>query len=310
MLIKLLTGVAAGGLAYALLFPLRAWLVKGGVMDVANERSSHVGVRPRGGGLAIVLVSLAGLVALLAGSRSGTTALAGYGIGAVVVAGVSWMDDLRSLPWALRLPAQIAAAFVLLASGNVFQDVGLPGGGVIHLGWLGAPLTFLWVVGLTNAYNFMDGIDGLAGSQALIAGAGWAILGTLAGLPLVAGLGALIAGGAAGFLGHNWAPARIFMGDVGSAFLGFTLAYLPVAASQARPALAVPGVLLVWPFVADAGLTFLKRLLRGERVFEAHHSHIYQGFVSRGAPHAAVTLGYSGLALAGLAGALAWALAG
>ena len=102
----------------------------------------------------------------------------------------------------------------------------------MSLGRLGLIITFLWIVGLTNAYNFMDGIDGIAGGQAVVAGLGWAGLGYLTDQPLIGLLGLLLAASSLGFLGHNWPPARIFMGDVGSAFLGFTFAVLAVAAAQ------------------------------------------------------------------------------
>jgi Fuc2NAc and GlcNAc transferase len=296
--------------AWLLLFPLRGWLAKRGVLDIPNERSSHLEARPRGGGLAIAGVSLAGLLALqLSRPQADWRLLAGYFAGALIVAGVSWLDDLRSMSWVARLGAQSAAALVVIASGGYFRGVGLPGVSELQLGWLGLPLTFLWIVGLTNAYNFMDGIDGLAGSQALIAGLGWAILGSALHVPLVAGLGALIAGSSAGFLAHNWPPARIFMGDVGSAYLGYALAFLPVAASQTQPVLALPGLLLVWPFVLDAGLTFGRRALRRERVFEPHRTHVYQRLVARGASHAQATVLYSALALIGLAASCTWVLA-
>ena len=179
----------------------------------------------------------------------------------------------------------------------------------MHWGWLGVPLAFFWVVGLTNAYNFMDGIDGLAGSQAVIAGVGWAGLGWLRGEPLVSLLGLLVAGSSLGFLLHNWPPARIFMGDVGSAFLGFTFAALSVLAAQQNPRLAVAGILLLWPFIFDTIGTFLRRLRRRENVFAAHRSHLYQRLVIAGYSHRTVTLLYSGLALVGLVLALVWVLA-
>jgi UDP-N-acetylmuramyl pentapeptide phosphotransferase/UDP-N-acetylglucosamine-1-phosphate transferase len=182
----------------------------------------------------------------------------------------------------------------------------LPLLGPLALGWFGLIMTFVWIVGLTNAYNFMDGIDGIAGGQAVVAGLGWTLLGWLDHQPLVAALGLLLAASSLGFLGHNWPPARIFMGDVGSAFLGFTLAVLPVVAAQHNPRLAWAGVLLVWPFVFDAAFTFLRRLRKRENVFAAHRSHLYQRLVIAGYSHRFVTLLYIGLALAGAVLALLW----
>jgi UDP-N-acetylmuramyl pentapeptide phosphotransferase/UDP-N-acetylglucosamine-1-phosphate transferase len=160
----------------------------------------------------------------------------------------------------------------------------------------------LWIVGLTNAYNFMDGIDGIAGGQALVAGLGWALLGTVAGAPIVGGLGTLVSCSSLGFLLHNWYPAGIFMGDVGSAFLGYTLAVLPLLFSFSAGESAgapVVGLLLVWPFVFDTGFTFLRRLWRRENVFATHRSHLYQRITSPRSGHGRVALMYSGLALAG-----------
>ncbi|MBK7202993.1 hypothetical protein [Candidatus Amarolinea dominans] len=131
---------------------------------------------------------------------------------------------------------------------------------------------------------------------------GWTFLGWSDNQPLVAALGLLLAAASLGFLGHNWPLARIFMGDVGSAFLGYTFAVLPVVAAQHNPRLAVAGVLLVWPF--------LFRLRHRENIFAAHRSHLYQRLVIAGYSHRTVTLLYSGLAAAGALLALLWTLDG
>jgi UDP-N-acetylmuramyl pentapeptide phosphotransferase/UDP-N-acetylglucosamine-1-phosphate transferase len=112
-------------------------------------------------------------------------------------------------------------AIIAIAGYGFWGTLALPVVGSVNLGWWGAVLTVMWIVGLTNAYNFMDGTDGIAGSQAVIAGLGWALIGWAAGIPLVGGIGFLIAGASLGFLAHNWPPARVFMGDIGSAFLGY-----------------------------------------------------------------------------------------
>ena len=164
----------------------------------------------------------------------------------------------------------------------------------------------MWIVGLTNAYNFMDGIDGIAGGLALIAGSGWAIIGFLSGQQFVGDIGALIAASNLGFLLHNWPPARIFMGDIGSAFLGFTLAVLPLIAGRNDPRLFIVGFLVVWPFIYDALFTLARRLARKENIFEAHRSHIYQRLVIAGYSHRFVTLTYMGLAAVGTVIAILW----
>jgi UDP-N-acetylmuramyl pentapeptide phosphotransferase/UDP-N-acetylglucosamine-1-phosphate transferase len=163
-------------------------------------------------------------------------------------------------------------------------------------------------VGLTNAYNFMDGIDGIAGGQAVVAGVGWAIVGLLMDLPFVFIFAGLLASTALGFLFHNWPPAKIFMGDVGSAFLGFSFACLAMAGASREPSLAIAGVLLVWPFVFDTLFTFFRRLKNRENVFAAHRSHLYQRLVIAGYSHRTVTLIYMGLDVMGLLLALLFLL--
>ena len=252
------------------------------VLDHPNERSSHSVPTPRGGGIAIVLITLGGSAFWM------TPRFAVVAVAALAIAVVSFIDDLHPLPATLRLGVQIAAA---LPVALLF----------VPLVW--APLALLWIVGLTNAYNFMDGIDGIAGGQAVVAGLGWALLGMLTQQPLVATVGLLTAGSSAGFLTHNWQPARIFMGDVGSAFLGFLFASLAVMAWP-NLRLVAAGVLVVWPFVLDAGVTFVRRALRGERLMEAHRSHVYQRLNQRGLSHGAVASIYIALAAAGAIAAL------
>jgi UDP-N-acetylmuramyl pentapeptide phosphotransferase/UDP-N-acetylglucosamine-1-phosphate transferase len=255
------------------------------LIDLPNERSSHAVPKPRGGGMAIVLITLAGSALWM------TPRIAVAAAAALVIAAVSFADDLRHLPATLRLAVQIVAALAVA---------------LLFVPWVWVPLAVLWIVGLTNAYNFMDGIDGIAGGQAVVAGLAWGWLGTRAGEPALAAIGLLIAGSSAGFLLYNWQPARIFMGDVGSAFLGFTFAALAVIGARANPKLAVAGVLVVWPFVADALFTFLRRAWRRERVMEAHKSHLYQRLNQRGLSHAAVASIYIALAAAGAAAAIVY----
>jgi len=295
--------VAYAGVAY-----MRRWAAQR-MLDIPNERSSHTQPTPRGGGLLIVLVTLAGLwlaAPFLGGSGEQAPALAAFTLGAALIAWVSWRDDLLPVSNRVRFGAHAAGALAVIVFVGFWRTVELPLLSPFALGWLGVPLTFLWLAGLTNAYNFMDGIDGLAGGQAVVAGLGWLALGQLVGLPVVSLVGVLVAGSSLGFLGHNWPPARIFMGDVGSAFLGFTLATLAVLGGLADARLPFAGVLVLWPFVFDTTFTLLRRLRRGENIFAAHRSHLYQRLVIAGWRHRTVTLLYLGLALLGVGLALAW----
>jgi len=211
----------------------RVWSLKKGVLDIPNERSSHDSPTPRGGGLLIVVVTLFfyGLISLLyPGSFSW-----GFLVGALLIATVSWLDDRYSVSTVWRLMTHALAAVLLIADRGYWSEISLSGTtGVINLGIVGSILTFLWIVWLINAYNFMDGIDGIAGIQAAVAGFAWLGLGWLSGIPNVALFGGVILFSSLGFLLHNWPPARIFMGDVGSAFLGFTFASMPFIAARPR----------------------------------------------------------------------------
>lgn len=285
---------------------LRRLAFRENLLDVPNERSSHSMPTPKGGGAAIVVVTLGGLSALsLVFSFEFPLR---YVIGALLISAVSLLDDLITLPSLPRLGVHTVAALLLVPASEGAMWVALPGVGQVEAGWLGVVLAIVWVVGLTNAYNFMDGIDGIAGGQALVAGLLWAWLGRLTGQPMVTALGFLCAASAAGFLVHNWPPAKIFMGDVGSAFLGYTFAALAVMGTQPDPRLAVCGLAAVWLYAFDTSFTFLRRLSRRENVFAAHRSHLYQRLVIAGRSHRFVTLLYSLLAALGSLFAVWWTL--
>jgi len=294
-------------LSYLGVTGLRRWAEKREILDFPNERSSHTFPTPRGGGIAIVFFVLFGFaIAWLINPTWLLWAFSAYLFGAALIAVVSWLDDLRPLLNRIRFAAHSAGAILAILGFGYLHSVDIPLVGQLNFGWFGFLVAFLWIVGLTNAYNFMDGIDGIAGGQAVVAGGGWAVLGSLSDQPLVAVLGLLLATTSLGFLGHNWPPARIFMGDVGSAFLGYTFAILSIIASQNDPRFALIGVLLVWPFVLDTTFTFFRRLRKGENVFAAHRSHLYQRLVIAGCSHRFVTLIYIGFALAGTILSLLW----
>lgn len=307
-MLQMAVALTALALSYVGVSCLRRWSERHQVLDIPNERSSHSRPTPIGGGLAIAVVTLVGgwLFYVLSNQAISWSAFLAYTIGAVLIAVVSWLDDLKSLSSRVRFATHGLGAVLAVLGFGYWHTVSVPLLGQLYLGWLGLPITFLWIVGLTNAYNFMDGIDGIAGGQAVVAGLGWAALGWLSDQPLVGVLGLLLAASCLGFLGHNWPPARIFMGDVGSAFLGYTFAVLPIMAAQSDSHLALIGVLLVWPFVFDTAFTFLRRLCNGENVFAAHRSHLYQRLVIAGRTHRFVTLLYVGLAVVGVVLALAW----
>jgi UDP-N-acetylmuramyl pentapeptide phosphotransferase/UDP-N-acetylglucosamine-1-phosphate transferase len=288
---------AAVAIAAATTARLIGWAGALGVVDRPNARSSHTKVTPRGGGLAIVAVTV--LAAIAAGILypSAALRLAAIVIPAVAIAAVSWIDDIRTLQNRVRFSVHLAAAVAVTAILGPIREVDLGSFGSLELGAAAWPLTILWIVGLTNAFNFMDGIDGIAGITAATAGAGLAIAAWLLGGAAIAVVSLAFAGAALGFLSQNWPPARIFMGDVGSAFCGFLIAVLPLGMPAADVPRIVPvAVLAMWPFIFDTLFTLLRRLLRGENVFQAHRSHLYQRLVIAGWSHRATSSLYGSLA--------------
>ena len=254
------------------------------VLDRPNERSLHQIPTPRGGGIAVVAAII---VAWWALTRLGLLPrpAAPILIGALILAAVSWVDDLRGLPAAVRLAVQLVAIGLVLRAG-LLSGLVLQGSLAPDLDGIVTAVLWLWFV---NLFNFMDGIDGLAGSEAAAIGAGlllFAIVG-IGQNPGLAALAAAIVAAAGGFLVWNWAPARIFLGDVGSVPLGYLLGFLLL--DQAARGHWKLALILPLYFLADATITLLRRLARGERIWEGHRGHFYQGAVKRGFGHAAVT---------------------
>jgi UDP-N-acetylmuramyl pentapeptide phosphotransferase/UDP-N-acetylglucosamine-1-phosphate transferase len=281
--VVLLAALAAGVIACLGTYALIPILRRAAVLDRPNERSLHEMPTPRGGGIAVIAGVLVGWLIAAFGEAEAPRLLAVIA-GAVLLAAVSWLDDRRGLSPAVRFAVQIiAVAFGMLSLGSA---------GLVFQGWLSgwldaAAAAVLWVW-FVNLFNFMDGIDGIAGSEAAAIGAGLALFAAfgVGSDPGFATLAAAIAVAAIGFLVWNWAPARIFLGDVGSVPLGYLLGYLLLlAASRGHWKIAL---ILPLYFLADATITLLRRLLRGERVWRPHREHFYQQAAQRGLGHADV----------------------
>jgi UDP-N-acetylmuramyl pentapeptide phosphotransferase/UDP-N-acetylglucosamine-1-phosphate transferase len=291
--------LSSGVLTCIVTFALRRWAPRVRLIDVPNERSSHRKPTPRGGGLSFVVIApvmTAG--AILSRGITVSPGIWALFAGSMVVAAVSLADDRWCLPILVRFGAHIVGALILMAGAGWIHEVTLPGGTILSLGGWGFPLTFIWIVGLTNAYNFMDGIDGLAAGQAIIAAASMAWLAQLLGISFVSLAMAIVAGSVLGFLPHNWPPAKIFMGDVGSAFLGFMFAGWAVLTSKSgsKPLPFFAWVIVMAPFVFDTVATLISRIVRRQRWYEAHREHFYQRLIRRGWSHLAVTRLYLGAA--------------
>jgi UDP-N-acetylmuramyl pentapeptide phosphotransferase/UDP-N-acetylglucosamine-1-phosphate transferase len=261
---------------------VRRWLLARAILDRPVERSSHSVPVPRGAGLALVPALAAGAAALIliGDAPSGTALIAAV---ALALALVFWRDDVRGLPIALRLGTQALAVGIGLAAwpgGLVFQGALPPA-----LDRAAAGLLWLWFV---NLYNFMDGIDGIAGVETAALGGGIALVLALAGATGdgVAALSLAAAAAALGFLRWNWHPARIFLGDAGSVPLGFVMGWLLLL--LAGKGLWAPALILPLYYLADASITLARRIRRGERFWRAHREHFYQRALGGDGDHAAV----------------------
>ncbi|MDH1281222.1 glycosyltransferase family 4 protein [Pseudomonas chengduensis] len=284
------------GVSLLLTGALRRYALARSLMDVPNARSSHSVPTPRGGGVAIVLSFLAALPLLaVVGVLPWPVLWALMGAGAWVAV-VGFLDDHGHIAARWRLLAHfIGAAWALGWLG------GLPSLAVfgfdLELGWLGYVLAAFYLVWLLNLYNFMDGIDGIASVEAISVCLGGALLYALLGEPAAIGAPLLLAVAVAGFLFWNFPPARIFMGDAGSGFLGIALGVLSLQAAWIAPQLLWSWLILLGVFTVDATWTLFRRLLRGDKVYEAHRSHAYQYASRRFGNHLPVTLAVLGINL-------------
>ncbi|MDQ8031950.1 MAG: glycosyltransferase family 4 protein [Bordetella sp.] len=281
---------------------LRRYALARSIIDVPNARSSHTAPTPRGGGVAIVVTFLLLLPLLTAyGLVAGTTALAVGGAG-LLIAVIGFLDDHGHVAARWRLLAHFSAAAWLL-----YWVGGMPPGVLPALvpGWLANVLAAFGLVWLLNLYNFMDGIDGIASVEALSACIGIAVLYGLLGAPELGAVPMLLAAAVCGFLAWNFPPARIFMGDAGSGFLGIVLGALVLQAGWLDPVAFWAWIILLGVFITDASWTLARRLLRREKVYEAHRSHAYQYASRQAGRHLPVTLAVAAINVFWL---LPWAL--
>lgn len=267
-----LLGVLA--VSAALTWGARQYAVRRNLMDQPGERRSHGVATPRGGGIAIILTLLLAALAAAFVWPGARLELGVVSLGLVLVAGIGWWDDHRPLPAIHRLLVHVLAASLLAglvwhATGNVLQAV----------------LALLFTTSLVNIWNFMDGINGIATTQAILAGVAFALV-----LPPPYGLAGVVLGLAClGFLPFNFPSARIFMGDVGSGALGYAVAALVCLVSVRTDIHWLALLIPLSAFLVDAGFTLLSRMLSGQRWMEPHTQHLYQRAVKGGASHSHVT---------------------
>lgn len=299
---------------------LRHYALKRNVIDVPNARSSHTIPTPRGGGVAIVVSFLLAMTVLMFTGTAHVHTLIGLVGGGALIAAVGFMDDHGHIPARWRLLGHFLAAGWILAWMGGLPPVNVLGW-VVDLGLAGTLLAAVYLVWMLNLYNFMDGIDGIASIEAITVCLCAAGLYGLTGLGQHAVLPLLLACAVAGFLYWNYPPAKIFMGDAGSGFLGILLGGLSVQAAWVSPQMFWCWLILLGVFIVDSTYTLVRRLLRGDKVYEAHRSHAYQFAARRYGKHLPVTLGVAvvnicwllpiavGVALGALDGLLGVALA-
>lgn len=286
-----LTIAASAVATAALLFPARVILRRAGIVDKPNVRSSHTIPTVRGGGIVVVAV----VGAAMGWAARDVTVVSAILLLFIGLAVVSFIDDLRGLKARTRFTVQVVCAAIAV---EVLVRTTYPSGNVAWLGAI-AVVAGLWVAGYTNAFNFMDGINGIAAIQAISTGIGTALVGRAAGVPLghpALFLAFVVGGAGLGFLPHNFPRARVFMGDVSSATLGFLLAVLAFWISRITSAWVLLWLgLLHSNFVLDTAITLFRRARRGDRLHEAHREHFYQRLVRAGWSHTAVTMAEAGL---------------
>jgi UDP-N-acetylmuramyl pentapeptide phosphotransferase/UDP-N-acetylglucosamine-1-phosphate transferase len=285
-MLPFLVGLGVGVVATGASIPLLARL---GMWDVANTRSSHSGAIARGGGLGVIAGVAAGVAAgVVAGDLDATRAGWVAAVWILVMAAIGLTDDLRGMPVLPRLLAQLIVATVAAA---VLVESTARGWATVVPLVVGA----VWLVSYVNAFNFMDGINGISALSAAVAGGWYAWLGDRLDSPLLVVLGLAVAGASLGFLPWNLPRARVFLGDVGSYGVGGAIAMMALVAwlddSGAARALAPLAV-----YLADTGLVLVKRAARGQRLVTAHRDHVYQRLVDNGWSHTVVAVVAAGAA--------------
>lgn len=281
--------IVCGVMGWVLTWAMRRYALSRHIIDIPNDRSSHTLPTPRGGGVAFVIAFLCGSLWLMLEGGLQMASFSTVAVAGAWVALVGFMDDRSHIRAGWRLLAHILAAVWVL-----WMVVEIPEltvfGLVLQVQWLLAVLWVLFMAWMLNLYNFMDGIDGLAASQAVFVASAGALLFWVSGYGDSAGLPLLLAFSVAGFLVWNFPPAKIFMGDAGSGFLGMVLAVFTLHAAVIGMQFFWAWLILSGVFIVDATFTLLRRLARGGSFYQAHRTHAYQYASRRLGSHRIVTL--------------------
>jgi len=264
--------------------------------DHPNNRSSHLKVTSRAGGISIFIGWIAGLAAITVGADSAGAAF--YFLALGVVGAVAFVlglaDDRFSLRPIMKLAGQVLAATVFVLFFGALEAFPLPGAGLQPLGIFAAPITVLWIVAFMNVFNFMDGVNGMAATCAVFVLSVFGIIAAASGALLLAAAAIVLAFSALGFLPANLVRGRLFMGDSGSHTISFLIAALAVLAANATEArmsvLFIPAAMA--PFIFDVAITLLRRIRRKQNLLQAHREHFYQMLARSGASHGVITAFY------------------
>lgn len=280
--------VTVVGISFALTYLLRRYALHKSLLDIPNGRSSHSVPTPRGGGVAIVVSFLMALALLFSEGVLTAAVFLALGGAGLAIAALGFLDDHGHIAARWRLLGHFASALWAL-----FWLGGLPPvdvfGSALDIGWIGQVLTAFYLVWMLNLYNFMDGIDGIASLEAVCVCISAAAIYVMGGFYDLIWLPLLLAAAVVGFLFWNFPPAKIFMGDAGSGFLGIMLGLLSLQAGWISSQLLWAWLILLGVFIVDATVTLIRRLVRGDKIYEAHRSHAYQFASRRYGKHLPVT---------------------
>jgi len=256
--------------------------IRWGVIDKPNHRKVHIRTMPRLGGLAIFVAFLASY--LLITPKSDIT----WGIlaGAVIIVIIGALDDKFQISPKLKLLGQLIAAIVVVASGLKIEFINLPFEGVLPFYWLSVPITIIWIVGITNSVNLIDGLDGLAAGVSAIATGTIFVVALMMGNEEVSFLSAALLGATIGFLFYNFYPAKIFMGDTGALFLGFMLASMSILGFKYVTLFAfIMPILILGVPISDTFFAIIRRWVNKKPIYEADKNHLHHRLLQLGLSH-------------------------
>ncbi|HEY4622455.1 MAG TPA: MraY family glycosyltransferase, partial [Solibacillus sp.] len=258
-----------------------------GAVDAPNYRKVHARIMPRLGGLAIYLAFMIGILLLKFVTNFQSDYLYAILIAATIIVITGVIDDMREISAKAKLVGQIAAACIVVFVGDIqIVNINLPFGGELDFGWLGIPLTIVWIVGITNAINLIDGLDGLAAGVSTIALMTLAVMAMIMGNGIVIAMAAILAAATIGFLFFNFHPAKIFMGDTGALFLGFMISVLALLGFKnvAVISFVIPVIMLGVP-ISDTFFAIVRRLRSGKKWSDPDKSHLHHRLLDLGFSH-------------------------